>query len=134
LREQILMEGVAAQGSSASNAEPPSVSVISTARNAAATIEATIQSTLDQDFRNWEMIIVDDGSTDATASIVNRFAEADPRIRLIATPGVGRGRALNLALAAARSDLVANITPTTRAILIDCDVRSRRWRGIQNLR
>ena len=100
----------AAQGSWAGfDDEPTRVSVFCTARNAASTIEATIRSTLTQDFQNWEMIIVDDGSTDATASIVNQFAEADPRIRLIATPGVGRGRALNIALAATRADLVANI-------------------------
>ena len=47
------------------------------------------------------MIIVDDGSTDATASIVRGFAQADPRVKLILTGGVGRGRALNLALAEA---------------------------------
>jgi glycosyltransferase involved in cell wall biosynthesis len=87
----------------------PMVSVFCTARNAAPTIEATIRSTLAQDFHNWEMIIVDDGSTDDTASIVRGFASSDPRIRLIATEGVGRGRALNLALAEANADLVANI-------------------------
>jgi teichuronic acid biosynthesis glycosyltransferase TuaG len=87
----------------------PMVSVFCTARNAAPTIEATIRSTLAQDFHNWEMIIVDDGSTDDTASIVRGFASSDPRIRLIATEGVGRGRALNLALAEAKADLVANI-------------------------
>jgi glycosyltransferase involved in cell wall biosynthesis len=96
-------------GSTAPLDEPMPVSVICTARNAAPTIEATIRSITAQDFQNWEMIIVDDGSTDDTVSIVNRLAASDPRIRLIATPGVGRGRALNLALAAARADLVANI-------------------------
>ena len=88
---------------------PTAVSVICTARNAALTIEATIRSILAQDFQDWEMIVVDDGSTDATVDIVNRLSATDPRIRLIATSGVGRGRALNLALAEARADLVANI-------------------------
>lgn len=89
--------------------ESKAVSVICTAKNAAATIEHTIQSILAQDFQNWEMIVVDDGSTDETVDIVKGFARSDPRIRLIATQGVGRGRALNLALAQAKADLVANI-------------------------
>jgi glycosyltransferase involved in cell wall biosynthesis len=85
------------------------VSVICTAKDATATIEDTIRSILAQDFQNWEMIVVDDGSTDETASIVRDFASADPRIRLVATAGIGRGRALNLALTKARAPLVANI-------------------------
>jgi teichuronic acid biosynthesis glycosyltransferase TuaG len=85
------------------------VSVICTAKNAAATIKATISSILAQDFQNWEMIIVDDGSTDDTVAIIRNFAEADSRISVIATEGVGRGRALNRALAGAEAELVANL-------------------------
>jgi teichuronic acid biosynthesis glycosyltransferase TuaG len=88
---------------------PKEGSVICTAKNAAATIERTIRSILAQDFQNWEMIIVDDGSTDDTVSIVNAFTQADPRIRLVATGGIGRGRALNRALSEAKADLIANI-------------------------
>jgi teichuronic acid biosynthesis glycosyltransferase TuaG len=87
----------------------PAVSVICTARNAAATIEATLQSILAQDMPNWEMIVVDDGSTDDTVAVVGRYARADPRIRLVTTGGIGRGRALNLAMAEAETDLIANI-------------------------
>lgn len=85
------------------------VSVICTAKNAAATIEGTIRSILAQDLASWEMIIVDDGSTDDTMSLVLQFAAVDRRIRLVATGGIGRGRALNRALAEATADLVANI-------------------------
>jgi glycosyltransferase involved in cell wall biosynthesis len=93
----------------ATGATVPAISVICTAKNAATTIERTLQSVLAQDFRDWQMIVVDDGSTDATASIVRRIAQSDPRIKLIVTGGVGRGRALNRALAEAEADLVANI-------------------------
>jgi len=55
------------------------------------------------------MIIVDDGSSDETQNGVMQFAATDERIRFIPTDGVGRGRALNLALSLARADLVANI-------------------------
>jgi len=87
----------------------PAVSVICTAKNAAATIEHTLRSILAQDLRDWEMIVVDDGSTDGTASIVRGFAQVDPRVKLVLTGGVGRGRALNRALTDAEADLVANI-------------------------
>jgi Glycosyl transferase family 2 len=87
----------------------PQVSVICTARNAAVTIAATIESILAQDMPDWEMIIVDDGSTDDTVAVVSRYARADPRIRLVTTGGIGRGRALNRAIAEAKADLVANL-------------------------
>jgi len=89
--------------------EPRPVSVICTARNAAPTIKATIRSIIAQDFQNWEMIIVDDGSTDDTVGVIHAFAQADPRISFVATEGIGRGQALNRALAEAEADLVANI-------------------------
>lgn len=89
--------------------DPPAVSVICTARNAAATIEATLQSVLAQDRRDWELVVVDDGSTDTTAAAIDRFARRDGRIRLVKTPGVGRGRALNLAVGHARAELIANL-------------------------
>jgi glycosyltransferase involved in cell wall biosynthesis len=88
---------------------PPQVSVICTAKNAAATIGRTLESVLAQDLRDWEMIVVDDGSTDATLDIVHEYARADPRIRPVITGGLGRIPALNRALAEARADLVANI-------------------------
>jgi teichuronic acid biosynthesis glycosyltransferase TuaG len=87
----------------------PTVSVICTARNAAATIVATIESVLAQDMPDWEMVVVDDGSTDDTVAVVSRYARADPRIKLVATGGIGRGRALNRAIAEAKADLVANL-------------------------
>jgi len=85
------------------------VSVICTAKNAASTIGNTIRSMLAQDLPSWEMIIVDDGSTDDTASVVSSFARADRRIKFVTTDGLGRGRALNRALASAEAELVANI-------------------------
>jgi glycosyltransferase involved in cell wall biosynthesis len=87
----------------------PQVSVICTARNAAATIGATLESILAQNMSGWEMIVVDDGSTDETVAVTSRYAGADPRIRLVTTGGIGRGPALNRAIAEARAGLVANL-------------------------
>lgn len=106
--------------------QPAEVSVICTARNAAATIEHTIESICAQEFQNWEMVIVDDGSTDDTVDIVRKQARVDPRIRLVITGGLGRIRALNRALAEARADLVANIDADDQAHpqLLRCQVQA----------
>lgn len=87
----------------------PTVSVICTARNAEATIQPVLESIVRQSFPNWELVVVDDGSTDGTLNILREYAKNDPRIRVIASPGVGRGKALNLAIGHCRSSLIANI-------------------------
>lgn len=87
----------------------PLVSVICTARNASRTLEPTLRSALKQTLSHWEMIIVDDGSTDDTVGIAARYARQDRRFSVIRTPGVGRGQALNLALSCARAELIANV-------------------------
>lgn len=80
----------------------PKVSVIMAAYNASATLERAIQSVLSQDFREWELIVVDDGSTDATAAILDRYASEDSRIRAVHQPnaGVSAVRRLGTELAA----------------------------------
>ena len=55
-------------------------------------IESAVKSIEDQTFRDWELIIVDDGSTDNTLEILERMKNEDPRIILIPTKGVGRGK------------------------------------------
>lgn len=60
----------------------PQISVIIPAYNAADTIGRTIQSIIDQSFDDWELIVVDDRSTDNTAGIVGKFSQNDSRIRL----------------------------------------------------
>ncbi len=61
----------------------PNISVITPAYNRADLIAATIQSVQQQTLKEWEMIIVDDHSTDETPSVAMRFAENDPRIRFV---------------------------------------------------
>jgi teichuronic acid biosynthesis glycosyltransferase TuaG len=62
----------------------PRVSVVMPAYNAQKYIAATIDSVLAQDFRNLELLVIDDCSTDATAAIVRQYSTRDPRVRLIA--------------------------------------------------
>ena len=54
--------------------------------------ESAVKSIEDQTFQDWELIIVDDGSTDNTLEILERMKNEDPRIILIPTKGVGRGK------------------------------------------
>jgi glycosyltransferase involved in cell wall biosynthesis len=74
------------------------VSVIMPAFNVAPFIGAAIESVVAQTMRDWELLIVDDGSTDGTATIVEAFALADPRVRLLRQENCGISVARNLAL------------------------------------
>ncbi len=60
---------------------PPAISVVLPAYNAARWIGESLESILSQSFDDFELIVVNDGSTDGTASVVERFG--DPRIRLM---------------------------------------------------
>ncbi len=61
----------------------PTVSVITPAFNSEKTIVGTIESVLDQTYQDYEMVIVDDCSTDRTVEIVQTYVTKDDRIRLI---------------------------------------------------
>lgn len=75
------------------------VSIITPAWNSEKYIAETIRSVLAQTYENWEMLIVDDCSTDRTAAIVTAFAAADPRIRFLTQPeNGGAAKARNRAL------------------------------------
>lgn len=84
----------------------PTVSVVLSAHNAAPVIGAAICSVLAQTCRDFELIVVDDGSTDATAQKARAFL-ADPRVHLITRPHIGRAAARNAGLLEARGRLVA---------------------------
>lgn len=58
------------------------VSIITPCHNAARHIGQTIESVLQQDYDNWEMLISDDGSSDDTVRIISEYAEKDSRIKL----------------------------------------------------
>lgn len=71
------------------------VSVITPAYNSADVIAETIASVLKQDYQEWEMIIVDDGSTDGLSQVVNEFAQKDERIKLFRQANAGASAARN---------------------------------------
>ncbi|HUI10191.1 MAG TPA: glycosyltransferase [Bacteroidota bacterium] len=82
----------------------PMISVVIFAYNAAAWLAETIASALSQDYDNYEIIVVDDGSTDDTASIVR--SAASPRLRYIATEHRGAPSARNRGIAEAKGECI----------------------------
>lgn len=85
----------------------PRISVLIAARDAQATLPATLRSVARQRFSSWECVIVDDGSRDQTAEVVHSFAAQDVRFSLMTTDGVGVIAARNLGLAQCRGELIA---------------------------
>jgi teichuronic acid biosynthesis glycosyltransferase TuaG len=86
----------------------PEVSIITPLFNGAAFIGQAVGSVVNQTFPDWEMIIVDDGSSDHPETVLAPFLERDKRIRLIRMDhNVGAAEARNVALEAAKGDFVA---------------------------
>lgn len=84
------------------------VSVIVPAYNCADTVGESIESVLRQTYQNWEMMIVDDASTDRTREIIERYARKEPRIRCVALQkNSGAAAARNAAIAASRGRFLA---------------------------
>jgi len=76
----------------------PEVSIITPNYNTERFVGATIESVLAQTYGNWEMIIVDDASTDASVDIIREYTNRDERIRLIVLDkNQGQGHARNVA-------------------------------------
>jgi glycosyltransferase involved in cell wall biosynthesis len=90
-------------------AAAPRVSVLMPAYNARRYLAEAIDSILGQTFRDFELIVVDDGSTDDTLAILNRYATADPRVRVVSRPNTGISGALNDGLNICRAQLVARM-------------------------
>ncbi len=78
------------------------VSVIIPARNAARTLAETLDSLLQQTFISWEALVIDDGSTDSTAAVVERYAARDQRFNLHREGGVGAAGARNAGISVAQ--------------------------------
>lgn len=84
----------------------PAVSVIMPTWNRASVVGAAIRSVQAQHFSDWELIVVDDGSTDDTAAVMSSFT-ADPRIRYIKRPHAGQCAARNHGQSVANGSLIA---------------------------
>jgi FkbM family methyltransferase len=83
------------------------VSVVMSVYNGAEHLAPTIDSILAQTERDLELVVTDDGSTDATPEILRDYAARDSRVRVIAQKNTGLTRALIAGCAAARAPLIA---------------------------
>ncbi|HLF46404.1 MAG TPA: glycosyltransferase family 2 protein [Chitinophagaceae bacterium] len=84
----------------------PKVSIIMPTHNRASLITASIESIRNQTFSNWELIIVDDGSTDETAEIISQYK--DERIHFYKTERTGKvGKIKNIGLEKSSGDYIA---------------------------
>ncbi|NEQ25047.1 MAG: glycosyltransferase family 2 protein [Microcoleus sp. SIO2G3] len=87
----------------------PLVSVIIPAYNAAQFIKRTIDSVLNQTYPYFEILVVNDGSTDNTAAVVEEIAQRDPRVLLLHQPNSGVAAARNLGIGRAKGEFIAPI-------------------------
>ena len=82
------------------------VSVIMPCYNASSYLREAIESVLSQSFKDWELLIVDDGSSDNSRQIANEYVTIDERIYLIEQPNSGACRARNNGLEHAKGEFV----------------------------
>ena len=83
------------------------VSVITPCYNGAKYIGETIESVLSQTYKDWEMIIVDDGSYDNSAEIIAGYAEKDSRVKYIKQKNAGSAAARNTGIKTAEGQYIA---------------------------
>lgn len=100
-----LRPGRADRGDASSDV--PRVSVVVPVFNVEQYVAECLESLLAQTLTDLEVIVVDDGSTDRSREIVDRYAAEDPRIRVIGTDNRGLGAARNTGLAEARGEYLA---------------------------
>lgn len=103
----------------------PTVSIIVPVYNAGATLRRCIDSVLKQEFTDFELLLIDDGSTDDSASICDEYAAGDSRIRVFHKKNSGVSDSRNLALEEARGTYLQFldsddwITPNATRLFVD---------------
>ena len=114
----------------------PAISVLLPVRDNGRHLDAAVRDVLAQRDADFEVVAVDDGSRDGSGERLEAFGSRDARVRVIHTAGVGQARALDLALAAARAPLVAQMEaddrcPPDRLARLAAALRARpAWQGV----
>jgi cellulose synthase/poly-beta-1,6-N-acetylglucosamine synthase-like glycosyltransferase len=91
----------------------PSCSVVIPAYNEASDLQRTLEAVCAQDIAGLRVLVMDDGSTDATAAIAAGFAESDSRVALHKLVRGGKAHALNTALAIADTEVFVTVDADT---------------------
>lgn len=84
----------------------PLVSVIVPVYNGAAYLAESIESILSQSFKNFELIVINDGSKDNSEEVIQKFLN-DPRVKYVRQKNMGLAKTLNVAIEMAEGDLIA---------------------------
>lgn len=95
----------------------PLISVIVPVFNAQNTLNRCVNSILNQTFRNWELLLIDDGSTDKSCEICNQYAAIDKRIKVFHKENGGVSSARNIGLDNANGDWITFVDSDD---FIDC--------------
>ena len=85
------------------------VSILTPFKNPASFFEPCLQSILNQTYSNWELLLVDDHSTDNSFKLASKYAKSDPRIRVFKNPGQGIIPALRMAFDMSKGDYVTRM-------------------------
>ena len=137
---RIRPDGMVAKGE---GAEQPLVSVIVAAYNVERYLPAALESVLAQTYKNLEILVVDDGSTDKTPGICDTYARKDSRIRVIHKENGGLSDARNAALPVASGDYIAYLDGDDRmqpcmieamvraCLLTDAPVAAVKYRAVR---
>jgi len=87
----------------------PKISVIMPVYNAEAFLHRSIDSVINQVYQNWELLIVDDGSSDRSVEVCRAYEQQDERIRLLCNQHGGTARTRNTAIDQAQGEYIAFI-------------------------
>jgi glycosyltransferase involved in cell wall biosynthesis len=87
----------------------PAISVVMPVYNAQRYLAEAVESILDQTFRDFELIAIDDGSTDRSGEILREFSQRDPRVKVISRANTGLVGALIDGLRQSRAELIARM-------------------------
>lgn len=106
----------------------PAISVVMPVRNAAAYVDAAVASIVGQTWTDWELLAIDDGSTDDSAARLVAWAGREPRVRVLRQEGCGLARSVNRGLEEARADWVARMDSDDEA---RPERLARQWRRVK---
>jgi len=87
----------------------PATSVVMSVFNASQYLSAAVESILAQSLSDFEFIIIDDGSSDSSLSILRKYESGDSRIRVISQQNAGLTKALNIGISQSRGEFVARM-------------------------
>ena len=100
--------------------DSPLISVIVPVYNTEKYLDQCIQSVLVQTYTNWELLLIDDGSTDSSGAICDKYAAEDNRIKVVHKPNTGVSDSKNIALDMAKGEYIMFLDSDDYWCINDC--------------